>query len=347
VIDLDRASLDRILPAAGGAADWNDVMTRLRVQQRRRRRQIVALAAATLVVVVGTASAFGTVRDFFLDRGFVGLPPMEATPSAPQSGKLVLSFGGRSLTGAKIEVFVFADGRVIRQQEGGAPGGANELTSGFLEQRLAPDGVDLLLSEVVATGLFDHDRALLTERDFVGTIRARNGDRLVGVHRATKNIDPQQILDPEKYPDTPATPEQERALERLDALLTVPAASLPASVWQDRKVRAYVPSRYAACFVGEPSRVVPLLPKPADELVGGRDLEESPYGGHPAHYCSDVTTEEARALAKAFDEAGLERVEPSYRLAYSLEIPGPKPAVVRLWFEPRLPDGEFTCTPCG
>lgn len=190
MIDLDRGSLDGILPATSGPADWDDVLSRFRVHRRRRRRRFVVLAVAALVVAGGTASAFGTVREFFRERGFVGLPPLEATPSAPESGKLVLSFRGRSLTGAKTEVFVYSDGRVIRQREGGAPGGANELTSGFLEQRLAPDGVDLLLSDVVSTGLFDHDRALLTERDFVGTIRARNGDRFVVVHWATKNIDP-------------------------------------------------------------------------------------------------------------------------------------------------------------
>jgi hypothetical protein len=49
-----------------------------------------AVAAAALVAVVGTAAAIGTVRDFILDRGFIGLPPQGATPSAPESGELVL-----------------------------------------------------------------------------------------------------------------------------------------------------------------------------------------------------------------------------------------------------------------
>jgi dipeptidyl aminopeptidase/acylaminoacyl peptidase len=38
----------------------------VRGRRRRRRRSFVALAAAVLVVVVGTASAFGTVRDLVL-----------------------------------------------------------------------------------------------------------------------------------------------------------------------------------------------------------------------------------------------------------------------------------------
>lgn len=55
-----------------------------------RRRKVVALAAAALVVAVGTASAIGSVREFILDRGFVGLPPQGATPSAPESGAVGL-----------------------------------------------------------------------------------------------------------------------------------------------------------------------------------------------------------------------------------------------------------------
>jgi TolB protein len=61
--ELDRASLDRILPSTPGSADWEDVLRRSGAGRGARRRRLVALAAAVLVVVVGTASAFGTVRD--------------------------------------------------------------------------------------------------------------------------------------------------------------------------------------------------------------------------------------------------------------------------------------------
>jgi Tol biopolymer transport system component len=64
--DLDRASLDRILPSTPGSADWEDVLRRSGADRGARRPRFVALAAAVLVVVVGTASAFGTVRDLFL-----------------------------------------------------------------------------------------------------------------------------------------------------------------------------------------------------------------------------------------------------------------------------------------
>ena len=67
--DLDSASLDRVLPPASGFPDWDDVLRRSGARRGRPRRYVVALVAAALVVVIGTASAFGTVRAFFLGTG--------------------------------------------------------------------------------------------------------------------------------------------------------------------------------------------------------------------------------------------------------------------------------------
>ena len=66
--ELDRASLDRTLPPRSGSADWDEVLRGAGAgagRERRGRRGLIALAAEVLVVVVGTASAFGTVRDLF------------------------------------------------------------------------------------------------------------------------------------------------------------------------------------------------------------------------------------------------------------------------------------------
>jgi len=95
--------------------------------------------------------------------------PREPTPSTPESGDLVLGFYGYSQAqgGAAARVWVYADGRVIwdrrrTDQKTSLPSeGANELISGFLEQRLTPEGVALLRSEAIATGLFDHSLDLL------------------------------------------------------------------------------------------------------------------------------------------------------------------------------------------
>ena len=66
--ELDRDSLDRILPRAPGPADWDDVLRRSGARRGRRRAGLVALVVAALVVA-GTASALATVRAFFLGTG--------------------------------------------------------------------------------------------------------------------------------------------------------------------------------------------------------------------------------------------------------------------------------------
>ena len=137
-------------------------------------------------------------------------------------------------------------------------------------------------------------------------------------------------------------------------------AGLPASAWEDRKIRAYVPSRYAVCYDGwaeserpiEASRVLSLLPARAADLL--RSKAKTRYEGargwgddlHPDHhYCSNVTTEEARAIAEALDHPALERVEQTYWLAF--ETRGPNRETIDLWFAAILPDGTSVCSPCG
>ena len=63
--ELDRASLDRTLPPRSGSADWDEVLRGAGAGRERRGRRLVGVVAAVLVLVVGTASAFGTVRDLF------------------------------------------------------------------------------------------------------------------------------------------------------------------------------------------------------------------------------------------------------------------------------------------
>ena len=87
--DLDRTSLDRIVPSPHGSPDWDDVMSRCHARERRRRRHVLVLAAL-LVILIGTASAVGGVRDF-IAGGFIGLESDESTSRAPQTAEVVLS----------------------------------------------------------------------------------------------------------------------------------------------------------------------------------------------------------------------------------------------------------------
>ena len=362
--DLDRVSLDRILPSTPGPADWNDVMRRSR---QSRRRHVVAFAVAVLVVAVGTASALGTVRDFFLDRGFIGLPPQGATPSTPDTGELVLSaYAG---IGGRTRLWVYADGRMIWQRDSAVPEGANKWSSGYLEQRLTIEGVERMRAEAISSGLFAHDSYLsVHDAPCFNFIEVRDGDRRVSATWRGSRCPPSSPGEPGR--PTTATEEEERELLHLVGRLTNPTTWLPASAWEERESRAYVPSRFAIGFghrsetlgarleTVEPSRILALLPDSAEELLAAKPRTRSRhfYGGPGSplqvvyDYTSQVTTEEARTLSEAFDRAGLERKSgvQAYALSYVGEMPTEgQGAFFYVSFEPILPHGEYPCSPCG
>ncbi|OFW72543.1 MAG: hypothetical protein A2Y55_04915 [Actinobacteria bacterium RBG_16_68_12] len=350
---LDRASLDRLLPATPGSPDWDDVLSRTGAQQRRHR--LVVVLAAVAILAVGTASAFA-MRAFLVDRGFIGLPPLGATPSTPASGELAISYWVGSPPGAnpgRSQAWVYTDGRLIWLREtdpdrARLQGAANRWSTGFLEQRLTRKGVELLRSEIVSSGVFGHDKPPPgSERiPFYTEIAVRMGGRLVPVRWVSD-------------------------LRSLETRLWDPASWLPASAWTQRRTRAYVPSRYQVCYGGlptplEPSRILPLLPPAAADLLRakGRTRREGRRGwaGGPFvksyDYCSAVTTREAREIANALARAGAKQRDP-VQLNFRVDVPGPKVVdpirpddgpvrnTVFITFEPLLPHGEATCSPCG
>ena len=324
---------DDVLDRAGRARNGRQRLERVRAVPGRRRRLVVVLASVALAAAVTTAG-WAIVREVILDKGFVGLPPVGATPSAPESGELVIKYwidtDGPKGTG-EARAWVYADGRLIT------------LRRGFLEQRLTPDGVELLRSEIVSAGL---EHLPPAPGPWIhNVIDVRIGDRLVSFHA-----------------DFP---------ERLRERLADPAAWLPTSAWADREIRAYVASRYSVKYHARPktlerSRILPLLPAPAEDMLRSKDAVTEPgqlgFGGFPllpiTTYSSDLTTEEARALAQALDDAGLKRDRLRGELVYSFEIPGtsvdpprPEKGPVRnevfIFFWPYLPNGESICTECG
>jgi hypothetical protein len=348
-----------------------------------RRQRLIALAAAVLVVVVGTASAIGGIRAFILDQGFIGLPPEGATPSAPESGELILRWSGDSATHATLdpsgvffnapfaETWVYADGRMIWWRDGQVPEGANERMSGYLEQRLTPEGVELLRSEVV--GLLDRSRTLLETEPFVddpisgpfgglalfvplahgsghGSVEVRDGDRLVRLQW--------RHSDAEAFESTIATPEQLADLRRIDALLTDSTTVLPASVWAVREVRAYVPSHYAVCISTAPpkdaSDLLSLLPTQAADVLRDKsrtrlerdlvsNIDQVPGHmvviGRSVTYCSKLATDEAREIANAL--SGLTRHPWALSLMYELDEGVNNLGPTTISFDPYFPDGQF------
>jgi hypothetical protein len=343
--------------APKGRRRW---LERSRAVSGRRRRLVVVLAAVALATAVTTAG-WAIVREVAPHEDFVALPPVGATPSAPQSGELVIHYRldtddlERSHGGWR---WVYADGRLITadarpvtlRSHSDSREPANRWSSGLLEQRLTPEGVELLRSEIVSTGLFEHHEP--GPSDGHNVIQVRIGDRLVRVEAER----------------TLASNWRNEFPKRLRERLADPASWLPASAWADRRLRAYVPSKYAISYGGlfqttERSRILSLLPARAGDLLRDRYAVPRPRGYDGGgftrtsltYYVSDVTTEEARALVKALDDAGLKR---DGGLWYSFEIPGtsvdpppplkgPVRQVVFIGFWPYFPHGETVCLACG
>ena len=116
-------------------------------------------------------------------RGVHSLPPVGTSPSTPVQGELLIRLVAQPGTGFPgrfvpvHQVWVYSDGRAVWRREGGPDG-----DTGFLEQRLAPPGVELLQSEYLSTGLFDRHGYFLSEQGLSwGEMEARDGARLATV----------------------------------------------------------------------------------------------------------------------------------------------------------------------
>ncbi len=274
----------------------------------------VALSVATIVVVslafVLAVAAAGSAST--KPTHFAAFPPAGVKASTPTTGRLLIGLGPTATTTWN----VYADGRVIWQKWTSSydatvvPDGARRLDTGYVQQRLTPKGVQLLLSKILATGLFEHNLRLDLWRGHASVFhRVRRGDRMVTVN-GRPSPDPSG-----REHFAKATPAQMRALAWVAALVANPARSLPTSVWADSKIRAFVPARYTVGF----DRSLPdisKLPSPAGKVL-------SQYKLLMRKGCQVMTTGKARALLQAFVEAGL---SPSENFAFEIAfgLPGPR-----------------------
>jgi hypothetical protein len=258
--------------------------------------------------------------------GFIGLPPEDANPSTPPSGELLLSHNGYEPphNGVRDDLYVYADGTMIWQKWSftntpvGVPERADQFGSGYLEQRLTAAGVRLLRSRFLSTGLFERDLQLRSRSFHPGlTMAVRRGDRMVVF--SASHI-PSWRSDVIKE-----TPAQARAIVRLNALLSDPAAWLPTKAWADREIQAYVASRYTATF--DRRQPSPLeFPPPADELL----FDD----------CNVLTVEEVRSISNALEDAGITPSPNVEELAYEIYENGDTTHPAYLHFHPVLPDQE-------
>jgi hypothetical protein len=316
------------------------------------------------VVAVVTASALAA-RAVILNSGPTKLPLVGATPSTPGSGRLVLAYDGRP--GSKFpgsfvpveQIWVYSDGHVIVRREGG-PSGVGGVATGYIRQRLTRTGVELLVSKVRATGLFDHNLYLRSANGLVwGAIRIRNGDRLVGTYWSGYF----GFIPPAFPRNAPlATARQASAIIPLTAGLADLGSWLPISAWADRDPRAFVPSKYAVCYARwvppvytprplDPARVLPYLPADAQKLLRGRGKTYDPVSliglikpSERKVSCSEVTLRDALTLAKIFRHEGYEKdpLPPSSPANTDVNWRFREPQTDTVFaFEPILPHGQW------
>jgi hypothetical protein len=276
--------------------------------------------------------------------GLAGLPREGMTPSSPSRGELVLSFmfGHTGGDPGRFNLDVYTDGRLIWQRLGNSQ--TNEVSTGLVEQRLTLEGVELLRSEAISSGLFDHDLHLEGGRGLLsGQARVRTGDRLATV--AWGDIELSTVT------KTIPTEGQARTLQWLDGRLEN-LAWLPASAWADQRMRAFVPSRYSVCYATGSQLgldgVLASLPRSVSDFL--RPLERTAQriehqeriGGASTLYiwCSTVSTEDARTLAKMIDDSGSGDLLSRDVFGLEYEFGGQvlRQPVIQLSFDPMLPD---------
>jgi len=359
VIDLDRASLDRVLPATAGSSDWDDVLSRSRAHVRRRR--LITLAVVALTAVVATASSFAVRAIVFDGGGVTALPPRGTKPSTPATGRIVLHFHGRAGGVPVVQVWVYADGRIIRRTFDG-PAGVGAIRTGFIERRLTDEGVELLRSKVRTTGLVERDHVFRHWTFDFGSVRVWNGTRLVSVEWGAPPVSGKRATVP--------TDEQREAIARLIDWILDPASALPTRAWESREPRAYVPSKYAICYtrarapgnvleyVDRPSRAVRVLPVAARDLLRGKTRAFSSSGFRIL--CSELTIEDARELYLILSKFGYESdpfaigktpfaagppAGPD-NVVNNIRFRAPRPnPTLFIAFEPILPHGQWELMP--
>lgn len=281
----------------------------------RGRRLVLAAAAVVLVALGGTLLVRAGTDDGASTkvptepgpspttrpeaRGSDLLPPAGSTPSPPERGELVVSVGSGAWSEqlGESSFNVFADGRLIRV---GRTLLGDPTTSRYggqvIEQRLTPEGVELVRSEFLAAGLVGPGRSRAAAFAFNScfcVIRVRDGDRLLETEAVVSNQE---------------DPEVDRRVDRLLAYVLQIESRLPASAWAVRDWIPFVPSRYLLCVSGRRDENDGPRPVP-DAATTFRQHLPAPIArllarSNDTGNCPAITFERAREVAEALDDAG-------------------------------------------
>lgn len=345
-------ALERYVPLFDEPGVPFDRFIRRRDRKRRNQRVVagvvgisIFLAAVSIAVVefeggdsnrpVGGPTFAVPDPPLVPQIGLDGLAPEGMPPSLPVSGEIVVSFffGHTGGDMGRFHVNVYEDGRMLWLRLGDPSLGTS--STGWIEQRLTPEGVEAMRTEVLATGLFEADTHFTGGRGlFFGDIKVQDGARVVRVTWGDIGVD--------EPPGMVPTEAQVSALNRLDARFADPASWLPPDAWRDPEMRPFVPSRYSACFGGEGASLglgeslAPLPPMARHDIraQGPRRYEYTNLVGTFSYWCTSLATDDAHALAAGLDAGDhTSRREDTFGLSYTFGVPE-----VWLNIEPTLPD---------
>ena len=346
-IDVDAMAIAQL-----AASSERDSRSRLWMASTQRTAVLLFLVMALIAALASSALIVGgrylsrAPSDMLTDRPlvepFIGWPPDGAAPSAPERGALAFGFFGRvnALSLDFHRMWVFADGRLIwvrnldyrypyadgrvtaderdRAEMLARPAfGGQEPTRAVIEQHLTRQGVDLIRAEIMKTSKITSTHA--------SDVRARWD--LPGVLWGGLSIGDENGHRQMTWSD-PALPGR----------LADPAAWLPVTAWDDSRLGAFVPSRYAVCIEGP---AIERLPAEISDVIKSKAVAGDAVQETRCPY--SVTTADARTIA-AILEAQLPK-DPWARLQFSF---GGDPAEPDGWIEllPVLPNGETVCN-CG
>jgi hypothetical protein len=297
----------------------------------------------------------------------VVFPPPGIEASTPSTGEVIVSFYAEDVSGSgrshweRISIDVYADGRIIWSRCSSTESkdddhpidwtGTDEgcvlpptvdasdgLSTGWVQQRLTTEAVEVLRTELLATGLFEGKWESVTPNstDLIDWmfVDVRDGNRMRNIRVDYQTLD-----------FNPPTPRQLAGLEHLQEIFLNLEGWFPASAWAEREVVPFVPSSYSFYSKRGPAKALlraassgtplePLepadLPAPADRLLTRKG-------------CSVVTLDEAQAILAAFEAVGITRsAEMSNAdLTAFLVRDGEDGAAV--YFQPNMPDSSASC----
>jgi hypothetical protein len=255
---------------------------------------------------VGPSATPGVVDYSYRDMGFNGLAPQGATPSDPARTDLVEVFArpGPPYLGA---AFLYADGRLIWNEYFGDVEGAFHDSTGWLEQSLTAEGIELVRALAVDGWMLNGRRSprVLKPEELPDLLPARAwADMAIRPYVPSGYAACLSVMEQEN-------PFLESGMSARDMLAALPRAA--ADVLRDRP---------------------PVV-----------DSSRS-YGDDP-RACLGMDVRDARRVDAALRAAGFEQERWNGPIRGVLDRPEAGTWWLNVFLEPILPDGTITCSGCG